>query len=523
MTEELRAGPLSAALEGADMIDVRWGSLDVASRVHVTVRDPDWTTVEPVLKGSSIERSADAFVVHLDAAQDGGDVAFVWHGIICGRADGLLTFEIEGVAERDFDYRRIGIVVLHPWRTYVDAPFEAVAQSGSAEGTFPRDIAPQALRGGRYHPMIDAFSELRVRLPGEVGVVFAFDGEEFELEDQRNWTDPTFKTYPTPLTRSEPRPMRAGERVVQSLTTRIDGSPQARTPGSDDGVTVVHLGDPLGRPVPPIGLSAPTDLTANPAHIRVEIDVSRRTAREPLEAAAGLGVPIELALLVDDASAEIDAWATTLSRVKLARLIVQLADRTTTPGRLVRSVRARLDGVVADDVPVVGGTRDHFSELNRTPPDGAGVDAIAFSISPTVHASDERSILETLEIQGDVVRRARELANGLPIVVSPVMLPRHLGRGFADAWTIGSVAAFAAAGAESITYTDSTPALAVATALRGEELIEATSSHPQRVAVVATGGARIIVNLTPRPERFRFAGGDEELRLTPYEVRSASP
>jgi hypothetical protein len=130
--------------------------------------------------------------------------------------------------------------------------------------------------------------------------------------------------------------------------------------------------------------------------------------------------------------------------------------------------------------------------------------------------------METLEIQGDVVRRARELANGLPVVVSPVTIPRHLGPAYADAWTIGSVANLAAdGGAASITYATSVPVLASVTALRGEELLQATSSQPQRVAAIATRRAQIVANLTPGPQRFRFAGEDEEERpaLTPYEVR----
>jgi hypothetical protein len=369
--------------------------------------------------------------------------------------------------------------------------------------------------------MIDAFTELRVRLLGDVGVVFAFDGEEFELEDQRNWTDPSFKTYPTPLARSDPRPMRIGERVVQSLTMRLEGPPGPAAPASDDRLTVVRVGGPIGGTVPPIGVSAPTDLSTKPVHVRVEVDVSDDDARGTVVAAAAYGVPIELVLFVDDEESGVDAIAEALPGVPIARLMVLLTDGATIPGKLARSIRGRLGDVVANGVPLVGGTRDQFSELNRTPPDGDGVDAVAFSLSPMAHASDGRSIMETLEIQAAVVRRASILADGLPIVVSPVTLPTHLGRGFADAWVIGSVASLAGAGAASITYTSSVPALASAAALRGNELLDATSSNPHRVAAIAAGGARVVANLTPEPQRFRFDGEAEGdgLVLAPYEVR----
>ena len=52
---ELRAGRLSASLQGAELVDVRWGGLDVASRIQVTVRIP---TGEPSRRPSVPARSS---------------------------------------------------------------------------------------------------------------------------------------------------------------------------------------------------------------------------------------------------------------------------------------------------------------------------------------------------------------------------------------------------------------------------------------------------------------------------------
>src|SRR3954452_2148159 len=103
---------------------------------------------------------------------------------------------------------------------------------GEGEGTFPHEIAPQPFVDGSYRPMIEAFSELQAELSGGIVVDVSLEGELFELEDQRNWTDASFKTYPTPLARSEPRTLRQGEAVRQRLTMRISGEPRA---GADDG------------------------------------------------------------------------------------------------------------------------------------------------------------------------------------------------------------------------------------------------------------------------------------------------
>jgi hypothetical protein len=49
-------------------------------------------------------------------------------------------------------------------------------------------------------------------------VALRFAGDVFEMEDQRNWTDASFKTYGRPLARAFPYRIGPGERVRQSVT-----------------------------------------------------------------------------------------------------------------------------------------------------------------------------------------------------------------------------------------------------------------------------------------------------------------
>ena len=515
MNGELRAGALSAMLVGSDLADIRWGSLHVARCIQVTVRDPSWGTVAPVVRSSTVEHTAEGFRVELDAIHDDGAVAFGWHGSIRGRADGSLVFAIEGVAERDFVYRRIGICVLHPWRTYVGAAFRASDGSTSAEGTFPLAIVPQLLRDGRYHAMVDAFTSLDVRFPDGVGARFAFEGERFELEDHRNWTDASFKTYPTPLALSEPRPIRAGERISQHLVVRVEG--RATAVIDEDDVVAVRVGEPTDRRMPPIGLVAPGDPSLRPAHLRVDVNAAACDG-VGLAASASAGIPLEVALLVDEVATGIETIVPLLEDLPLARFLVHLESGATIPGSLVNYVRSRL-GAVAERVPIVGGTWSHFSELNRLPPDEVGVDAIGFGVSPTVHTTDERSMMETLEIQREVALRASVLANDLPIIVSSVSLDPIADAAFADAWTVGSVSNLATAGVSSITYERSTPALAEAIALAGSELRAATVSRPDVVAALAAGDVLLVANLTPITQQLQVDGRDRP-SLSPYEVRA---
>ena len=571
-TRTVAAGHLSAVVSGPDIFAVRWRGLEILSRLHATVRDATWSTASPALRRVSVEDRGDAAAVRLEAEHHRGDVAFSWRGSVELGPGGRLAFAMDGVAERDFEYRRIGICVLHPWDAYVGARYRASRGGRVTEGVFPHEIAPQPRSNGAFAPMIDAFSLLEVALSG-VKLTLRFDGDLFECEDQRNWTDASFKTYPTPLARSGARTIRAGTRIRQRVVVDVAGLPrhepdEAPGPG---GTARIAVSDRHGSPMPAVGFIAPSSAPAepaaaklrrlHPAHVRAELAV---TGTGPLEAAlrslnagAALGVPIELALILDAGAplpASLDAVAALLSARRLARLLVHLRSGETTPRGLIEAVR-RVLAPVLGGTPVGGGSASHFSELNRLPPEPAGMDQVALAISPGVHQSDERSMIETLEIQEQVVRQASRLGGGVPVAVTPVtLLPREPGAAgsprdprvatpFGAAWTLGSLAALGAAGACSVTFHDAVgpggiidangaPApvyhvLAAAAALRGCWLLPAQVSRRREVAAVAAGlpgGIRVLVaNLTAEPLTARLEGNPAldgaVVTLEPYEVQ----
>ena len=65
--------------------------------------------------------------------------------------------------------------------------------------------------------------------PG-LSVSCRLEGDIFEMEDQRNWTDASFKTYVRPVALPRPFKVAAGERIVQSVTIVMSGN--ARAAGS---------------------------------------------------------------------------------------------------------------------------------------------------------------------------------------------------------------------------------------------------------------------------------------------------
>jgi hypothetical protein len=540
-------------------VGIRWGATEIASRVFVTVRDADWRTVPARVRRLDVDDRADGFTIDVEAEHDDGAVGFAWRGRFVAGAEGTLACSFAGSATRDFGYRRIGICVLHPWANHVGARWSASGGEHTTEGVIDREIAPQLMVGGVLQPMIPAFTSLVLRLANGVEVSWKLQGERFELEDQRNWSDASFKTYPTPLARSHPRVLRAGEEIGQRCAMTATGPVWSAGSGAR---SVLRIGDPTGTRMPDLGITAPnagsSDATIaalraiGPSHVRVEVVPSRddeATSRAALDAAAAIGAPLEVAVLVDgtrpdDAGSDLDAAVVRLRGRELARALVHRLDGRTTPTPVIEGARARL----APGVSLVGGTASHFSELNRDRPERAGIDAVGVAITPQVHATDERSIVETLEVQAQIVAQLRRMTGGLPVVVSPVTLaartpadpqghhdidPRTRSP-FAGPWTAASVACLATAGAVSMTFHERandtlaeldaasglTPAglaLASLAAFRGREVVRVGSSHPRLFSGMAarTGDTTdtIVANLTAEPIGFDLEAGGSTMRV----------
>src|SRR5262249_61927265 len=77
---------------------------------------------------------------------------------------------------------------------------------------------------------------------------------EFETEDQRNWTDASFKTYSTPLALGFPHRAEPGRRMRQVVRIGAGGVGEA-APRRPDGPVEIELGDLVSR-LPPVGLGA---------------------------------------------------------------------------------------------------------------------------------------------------------------------------------------------------------------------------------------------------------------------------
>ncbi len=524
---EVRCGSLSFHFDPITgfVRHVKWNGLEVLNQIYAVVRDENWGTVPTRISNVIVESEADAFKVNFDAVCKQGSVEYWWHGSITG-APRALTFEMEGEAKTAFRKNRLGFCVLHPMRECAGKPIKVDHVDGKVEtGTFPAEVAP-------HQPFLNIKTITHEIYPG-LNAEVRFSGDTFEMEDHRNWTDNSFKTYCTPLGDPFPVEVKQGDKLVQSVQLRLAGTPKplpaawskpsrypvSRGPGNAGKLPSIGFGLAEGRPS---NREAALLSTLRPSHLRVDLHADKIDAI--LNRTAGIlpGAAWEAALFLTGkdeaaATAELAAFAQGIAtrRIPVARYMVFHRDDLSTSKRWLDLARKHL----ARGVPIGGGTNQYFAELNRGRPDPAAVDFLAYSVNPQVHAFDDMSILENAGGQGDTVRTAVRFGAGKPVAVSPVTLrPRGAGPDprqgslVAAAWTVASLKSLAEAGASSITYFEThgagglvnggvaLPVFHVFASLAGYTAVEPASSHDEIAALLLRDSARgirlILANLT---------------------------
>jgi hypothetical protein len=138
---------------------------------------------------------------------------------------------------------------------------------------------------------------------GGCDVALRFAGDVFKMEDQRNWTDASFKTYSRPLARPFPYRIGPGERVRQSVT--IEARTSSGPIRSETGPARIAL--IAGGVFPSIAVGAatapdpapdPDDTKPVGSEVLVELDPGSPTWRAALRIAAGNGLPFDVRFIL---------------------------------------------------------------------------------------------------------------------------------------------------------------------------------------------------------------------------------
>jgi len=527
----LRAGPLTLELDGEGSLRfIRLGDREVLRRVYVAVRDRNWATVPVAISDLSLEQWDDAFAVDLVADHVQGSIHFRWKGTLRGEPDGTIRFQMDGEAISAFKRNRIGICVLHPIDECAGQPCRVERADGSfVDGAFPRLISP-------HQPFFDIRAFFHEVAPG-VRAEVRYEGDVFEMEDHRNWSDANFKTYSTPLALSRPVELAAGTSVRQSVTLRLlPGVPARPVVPAASAEVAFEIDRSRAFTLPKLGVAligGREPLTDRDrarlrglglAHLRADLYPSRDGFAAAFERAAlesqKLELPLELALVVRaEATNELRRTAEAIRKasVRVASCLLLPLEGDVTPPEAIGIARALLPGL-----SIGAGSHQHFTELNRTRAALDGVDFLAFPNSPHIHMEDETTTIENLAALPWLAETARSFAGGRPLALTPVTLKR-LVPGLTTCWAACHLGWAARSGFDRVTYAGIEAfcdALAAVTGSAGSgwsgaEVLATRSTRPLVVDGLALRRDRtlrvVVANLTRQPQSVGLPEGRRTL------------
>lgn len=480
----LNAGQLRICFSNGALRYISAGNNELLRMIYAAVRDRNWLTVVPLIKDQKIEKNENSCRISFGCIYQNGEINFSADYIIEGREDNSIVFTMEGRALESFEKNRIGLCVLHPLDGCTGINCVIGHSDGSLEqSVFPEEISPhQVFRDIKSMKWIT--NETLCRLD--------FEGDVFETEDQRNWTDASFKTYSTPLSIPFPVIVEKGTRIYQKVMFRIEGCSDSSDNRAER--TIVRLFPEEFFRLPSIGIcqsSRSQPMTPNETkiirslrfdHYRVDLHLYKSgwqfKAEQGSRESFDLGYQLELALFFDDnIHQEVNNFTDWYSRRRLPVASILLFHKSlpSTPDNLAKEIIPILRRV-NPDVKIATGTNANFAQLNRNKPGEIGNDSICYSIHPQEHASDNLTLVENLEAQKYSIVNAHRFAGEKGIFISPVNIQRRFNANktfieipysgleipprvdsrlmslFGACWTAISLKYLCESGSESITY-----------------------------------------------------------------------
>ncbi|XDA97312.1 hypothetical protein AB1M95_14480 [Sulfitobacter sp. LCG007] len=432
LSERLSVGPLSFTLEGAAVRHIRVGDQEILRGIAFLVRDRDWGTAAPVLSETARE-TGDYIDISWKAefgdAEAGLDVALRLKADTTG-----LRVEVKGTARGDFETNRTGLTVLHP-AAVTGCPAQVHHSTARVElAVFPDLIKPwQVFRD------IAGIAYQREGL----SVTCDFEGDIFEMEDQRQWGDASFKTYSRPLALPWPYVIADGEEFSQTVTLRWKPRSAAAPVPRKTRTMVARF------PETAIVLTAqdalrladrPSDFAFSGAQrILCHIDTAAGAPGRQIPAFARLqevlpdpAYDLELiCAFTRPPPVELDEIARLVSQSGLepaSVLVCPSVDRQSTPPGAswpdcppLREVHAA-SAAAFPDLPRGGGMVSLFTELNRKRPPSGHIDFVSHGLCPIVHAADDFSVMESLEAVPHITRSARAIVGPREYRIGPATI-----------------------------------------------------------------------------------------------------
>ena len=405
--------------------NIKYNNIEILKLISFLVRDKNWNNYSPeIIKTSSYNKDQQ---LHFEFDLKYGDVEQLEVKLLLSIGSNSVKLIANGKFLTDFWTNRIGFNLLLPLDGVVNQQV-IVSKSDQTTETlkYPLIIQPD-------QPMVK-FNNLSYEMFDSIALNIRFDGIHFEMEDQRNWGDASYKIYSGSLL--DPFPYKENKNSAFHQEIEITVREKNNSLETISNQNIIPLNIQEEYTMPKIGIKVDNETNGidvvNVDFVYHLVDFERNTESKP----NFNNLPIYLVALIDhtkkvkDIVKDIKDYILS-NKISVDKILIcpKIYLNSFQPAGEWPSVPKLEDyykeaKIQLPDVHIFSGMVTNFTELNRKKPDGK-FDGINFSFTPIVHDASDYGVLDTPNSLKYILHSVNNFSKDTPIHIGPMTLGMH--------------------------------------------------------------------------------------------------
>ena len=405
--------------------NIKYNNIEILKLISFLVRDKNWNNYSPeIIKTSSYKKDKK---LHFEFDLKYGEVEQLEVKLLLLISSNSVKLIANGKFLTDFWTNRIGFNLLLPLDGVVNQQV-IVSKSDHTTETikYPLIIQPD-------QPMAK-FNNLSYEMFNAIALNIRFDGIHFEMEDQRNWGDASYKIYSGSLLDPFPYKENKNSAFHQEVEITVREKNNSLEFIPNQNILPVSTKEEYTMPKIGIKINNETDGSelVNVDFLYQLVDFESNTESKP-----NLNhLPIYLVALIDHTKKvdhiieEIKDYII-INKINVDKLLIcpkiylnsfqPAGDWPSVPklGDYYKEAKTQLP-----DIQIFSGMVTNFTELNRKKPDGE-FDGINFSFTPIVHDASDYGVLDTPNSIKFILHSINNFTKDTPIHIGPMTLGMH--------------------------------------------------------------------------------------------------
>lgn len=469
---EIKNNFFNLLFSNGDFRKLKVNDVEFIQRIYFAVRDEEWLN-EPYTITNFRSKTNQNVIIYSYTMSFGNDIKLVVD-ITFAINNNHITIEAKGKALKDFKKNRIGFCMHLPVSLRSADCNITHDDDKKSEAVFPRFVSP--------HQPFKNIRSIEWN-SNNLGIKISFEGDIFEMEDQRNWTDASYKIYSTPLDKPFPVLVNKEEEFYQKISVEILESKSIATipahihlsKNIEETVASPMFGIVEDRNNNIDGIISENKKTLSFSHYRVDFFLSNKSwqkdSLQRVVRAAALNLPVYAVVVFGNnyqlQATEFIAYIQSLKNFAVHSVCLLSSQNFVLPDEAFRVLIPLMRNAFSTAL-LGGGTDANFAQLNRHRPNASLLDFVCYSIQPQEHASDELSVIENIQGQADTVATAKSFSKEKDIHIAALSFFRrfnanidfvsndktvaceHTGSSLEASWFIGSLHELITAGAACI-------------------------------------------------------------------------